>query len=136
MTFDPRILARVARCFCFLQKTEIRAIIIYLLCQWARVVVSPFENGIIFQDTDGFFWKLIVSQDGNLGLETNPGPKTPDLILDDGSGGLWKFFASTDGNLYTETSIGPAVTNPTLDDGLGNLWQVNVATDGNFWASL
>lgn len=36
MTFDPKILARVARCFCFLPKTEVRAIIVYLLCQWAK----------------------------------------------------------------------------------------------------
>lgn len=36
MTFDPKILARVARCFCFLPKTEVRAIMVYLLCQWAK----------------------------------------------------------------------------------------------------
>lgn len=41
MTFDPKILARVARCFCFLPGREVSAFKIYLLCKWANRPTAP-----------------------------------------------------------------------------------------------
>lgn len=41
MTFDPKILAQVARCFCFLPAREVSAFKIYLLCQWANRPTGP-----------------------------------------------------------------------------------------------
>jgi len=128
-----------SKCFKCISMKQQQTISLYLFCAWANSIeppVPPVQEDIIFKDLDGFFWKMIVSTDGNLGLETNPGPETPDLILDDGGGGKWKFFASTDGNIYTEQSLGVAIPAPTIDDGMGGMWQVGVSPDGNYWASL
>lgn len=61
MTFDPKILARVARCFCFLPKTEVRAVMVYLLCEWSNAMACTFKEGAgspIGVNTPGFIGQL------------------------------------------------------------------------------
>ncbi len=89
---------------------------------------------VILEDPDGFFWKVVLSSGGEIGLQSDPGPKTPDVILVDPMGMFWKLVANTDGSRGAEGNPGPATIPPIISDGMGGNWQLIVDINGNVGA--
>ena len=90
MNCTPSSLAVAAIGYTGIPSGMMPGIIVHLLGIWATGV-TPFIS-VIVQDTDGFFWLLVVDLDGNVGAQSSAGPATPDVVLADGSGGFWKII--------------------------------------------
>jgi cellulose 1,4-beta-cellobiosidase len=90
---------------------------------------------IILPDGSGVFWKVIVSINGDVYLQTVPGPATPDVILADGGGGFWKLTASVAGDRYGVSNAGPATVAPVILDANLVAWTLIVDATGNIGAT-
>lgn len=101
----------------------------------AHYVTCPSTN-IILQDSDGFFWKLVIDAGGNIGTVDDPGPVTGPWVLDSGSN-FWQLSVLPGGLRGTTGPVaGPATTPvPTLNDGL-NSWTLVVDAAGNLGATM
>ena len=90
---------------------------------------------VILPDGSGGFWRVIVSINGDVYLQSDPGPATADVILADGGGGFWKLTASVAGDRYGVSNAGPATVAPVILDANLVAWTLTVDTLGDITAT-
>jgi hypothetical protein len=94
-----------------------------------------YASTVILPDGSGGFWRVILSINGDVYLQDDPGPKTSDVILSDYGGGFWKLTASVNGDRYAVSNAGPATVPPMILDANLVAWTLIVDNTGNLGAT-
>jgi hypothetical protein len=139
MNCTPSEIAQASRCFC-LPANRQRAALLYLVCAWANSASGPVPppvtpTVVILPDLSGGFWRVFVSIAGDVYLQSDPGPATPDVILTDGGGGFFKLVADSNGDRGATSHIGPATVAPVILDSNNVAWTLVCDSLGNIGAT-